>query len=449
VTHRTAHLRPSARHLTARPQGFSFRHGFSFIEVLFALAVLAVGFIMIAAIFPVAIRQTEATVDAAAAQTVADHATQSILAVAKSSDLPDTGGRISRLPAPVLQRLAGSFIYPSDPRYAFTAAYERTGSNDPIVYLYILRSREESTFDPAKFVAMEDVPNEPTDLSNPPTVNVGNHTAYVGGVGYDGITANNIPNNVKNSRQVGTGRTQSGMTIGVSDGTGGFNYFVLGRNIATGNTYLLPNSAFSGTTADVVFYPGRVSAFEPQDVPIAIRYGLSDDFTETEATTIEFLDDLGAAAASPGAIVLLADNNPRAMAPELANPNKAPDPDDTNASRRRASQPIAKGAIIRLGQRVTTTGSNASRVVYEVASITDASGNLIEIDRWEFNVEPYEGDGTVETTMAANNRANPRAFIVGPPLEKPWLPWDASTNKFKAAPPLDLAVLPITLQGLN
>lgn len=39
------------------------RRGFSFAEVLFAVAVLGIGFIMIAAIFPVAIQQTQATME--------------------------------------------------------------------------------------------------------------------------------------------------------------------------------------------------------------------------------------------------------------------------------------------------------------------------------------------------------------------------------------------------
>lgn len=43
------------------------RRGFSFVEVLFAIMVLGVGFIMIAAIFPVAISQSKATVEETAA----------------------------------------------------------------------------------------------------------------------------------------------------------------------------------------------------------------------------------------------------------------------------------------------------------------------------------------------------------------------------------------------
>src|SRR3982750_1586315 len=39
------------------------RRGFSFAEVMFAVVIMGVGFIMIAALFPVAIRQSKSTTD--------------------------------------------------------------------------------------------------------------------------------------------------------------------------------------------------------------------------------------------------------------------------------------------------------------------------------------------------------------------------------------------------
>src|SRR4051812_33115754 len=47
------------------------RGGFSFVEVLFAVIVLGIGFIMIAAVFPVAISQTKTTTDETAAAAIA------------------------------------------------------------------------------------------------------------------------------------------------------------------------------------------------------------------------------------------------------------------------------------------------------------------------------------------------------------------------------------------
>src|SRR5689334_3052921 len=47
------------------------RRGFSFAEVLFAVVVLGIGFIMVAAIFPVAIQQSKATQDETSAAAAA------------------------------------------------------------------------------------------------------------------------------------------------------------------------------------------------------------------------------------------------------------------------------------------------------------------------------------------------------------------------------------------
>src|SRR6478752_1573982 len=49
-------LLASGRHST-------FRRAFSFAEILFAVMILGIGFIMVAAMFPVAIRQTQSTVE--------------------------------------------------------------------------------------------------------------------------------------------------------------------------------------------------------------------------------------------------------------------------------------------------------------------------------------------------------------------------------------------------
>ncbi len=45
--------------LSAVPDRNWRRHGFSFVEILFAVMILGIGFIMVAAMFPVAIKQTD------------------------------------------------------------------------------------------------------------------------------------------------------------------------------------------------------------------------------------------------------------------------------------------------------------------------------------------------------------------------------------------------------
>src|SRR5438045_5186818 len=72
---------------TGRPR--AARRGFSFAEVMFAVIVLGIGFIMVAAIFPVAIQQTKTTADdthaAAAAREVTNNFIQS---TAYQADMP-------------------------------------------------------------------------------------------------------------------------------------------------------------------------------------------------------------------------------------------------------------------------------------------------------------------------------------------------------------------------
>ena len=58
---------PDPSPLTPDPSWRRSRRAFSFVEVLFAVIILGVGFIMVAAIFPVAIQQTQATVEETAA----------------------------------------------------------------------------------------------------------------------------------------------------------------------------------------------------------------------------------------------------------------------------------------------------------------------------------------------------------------------------------------------
>jgi hypothetical protein len=162
------------------------RTAFSFTEILFAVIVLGIGFIMVAAIFPVAIQQGKITTDQSSATAVAHGALNYLQQVGANSDsIPDAQGgplfpatgyagstapyygfvysfRDPQVPAatvaipqgggllnaptspsttnnPALStnasrpsdelwnRLNLSLILPSDPRYAFVALYQRNG----------------------------------------------------------------------------------------------------------------------------------------------------------------------------------------------------------------------------------------------------------------------------------------------------------------------------------
>ncbi len=113
------------------------RGGFSFTEILFAVMVLGIGFIMIAAIFPVAIKQTQATSEETNAATIAKGGVDYFEKIATNAVMPTTtsnpgpgmvvaadsstgGGNTSFWSA-----LEGNMILPSDPRYAWVPMYKR------------------------------------------------------------------------------------------------------------------------------------------------------------------------------------------------------------------------------------------------------------------------------------------------------------------------------------
>src|SRR2546421_8551326 len=64
------------------------QRGFSFAEVMFAVIILGVGFIMIAALFPVAIRQSKSTADETSAAAFARVATNDMSALASTARMP-------------------------------------------------------------------------------------------------------------------------------------------------------------------------------------------------------------------------------------------------------------------------------------------------------------------------------------------------------------------------
>src|SRR5205809_6991279 len=84
------------------------RRGFTFTEVMFAVILLGIGFIMLAGMFPVAIQQTQTTVQESISSTLVQIATRSMEQSLTDADVPPTFGRFCRLtqrfnPAGVLQ----------------------------------------------------------------------------------------------------------------------------------------------------------------------------------------------------------------------------------------------------------------------------------------------------------------------------------------------------------
>jgi type II secretory pathway pseudopilin PulG len=134
--------------------------GFSFTEVLFAVMVLGIGFIMIAAIFPVAIRQTQTTLEETQAAITAKAALAYLQSVASEDNFPVTG---STAPVKSLADVnavragyyagRGNFINSINPRLAWVPLYRRgveadgtTPSPYAEVFLIPVQSRNRSQY---------------------------------------------------------------------------------------------------------------------------------------------------------------------------------------------------------------------------------------------------------------------------------------------------------------
>lgn len=141
----------------------SRRRGFSFTEVLFAVVILGIGFIMVAGIFPVAIQQSKLTIDETTGAAIA-RGSVSYLQRAMTDNAGGTGatncppaqegtlpatqyGIVQQLSyvlpnanASLVTALRGSQVLPEDPRYAFVGLYRRGGIStapDSAAQLYV------------------------------------------------------------------------------------------------------------------------------------------------------------------------------------------------------------------------------------------------------------------------------------------------------------------------
>src|SRR5688572_10520945 len=137
------------------------QRGFNFAEVLFAIMILGIGFIMTAAIFPVALTQTKLTQEESTGASIARGGANFLEQIATNATLPGTG-KIAKGPKPVgvagtvcnviaLDQntfIRGGMILSSDPRYAWVPFYRRDDSW-PYAQVYMLpvAARNRSSFD--------------------------------------------------------------------------------------------------------------------------------------------------------------------------------------------------------------------------------------------------------------------------------------------------------------
>lgn len=128
------------------------RHrGFTFTEVLFAVMLLGVGFIMLAGIFPVAIRQAQSSVEQTNAAAIARLAADTLRPLATLETLPVTGNEVRQLP-PRRELLRGC-VLTQDRRFAWTALYRRrANTNYAELIILVARVRGADQFATLPFV---------------------------------------------------------------------------------------------------------------------------------------------------------------------------------------------------------------------------------------------------------------------------------------------------------
>jgi hypothetical protein len=164
---------------------------------MFAVIILGIGFIMVAAIFPVAIQQTRLTVDESAAAGIARDAGALLQRIAQGSEtaagptpgqplFPKTGNAGTGAPPPAVfsvrtdgfgqpsvgvpatppielwNRVRGNMVVASDPRYAWTAMYSREDGAPFIrVYVIVMQQRDRTAFE-----RLDLDPNPPSAAAN-------------------------------------------------------------------------------------------------------------------------------------------------------------------------------------------------------------------------------------------------------------------------------------------
>jgi type II secretory pathway pseudopilin PulG len=174
---------PTSAPVDARTKANRFRAGYSFTEVMFAVVVLGIGFIMIAAMFPVAISQQQSTQQESNAAAIGRAAAARINAIAYTAyvtpattpptprpdaqqNMPPTEPAPDPAPAPFVpfdkletvtagtanhgrfHALSGDMIEAGDRRFAFVPFYQREfGSSSATVTVIAVRVRARSTYD--------------------------------------------------------------------------------------------------------------------------------------------------------------------------------------------------------------------------------------------------------------------------------------------------------------
>jgi type II secretory pathway pseudopilin PulG len=166
------------------------RGGFTFVEVLFAVLLLGLGFIMIAGIFPVAMEQTTRTANETTGALVAQDAIREIQTVAdkQNATFPliiqqNSYGPIFPIAITVtpfsqnspndntLTELSGSAYYPSDHRFGWVGFYRRPNITDPYAQVWVIVLQNPNFADPGYglYNVPPPIPSGQTAYTAPPS----------------------------------------------------------------------------------------------------------------------------------------------------------------------------------------------------------------------------------------------------------------------------------------
>ena len=157
------------------------RHrGFNFIEILFAVILLGLGFIMIAGVFPVALKQTTQTATETTAALVVRDALRDIQNAADvegaGTTFAQTPNGFTPIPASTIAAVGGNQFYASDPRYAWVAFYRRINATDPYAQVVVIVLQNPNFADPTYplnplhepgSITPYNIPGTPTPTFNP------------------------------------------------------------------------------------------------------------------------------------------------------------------------------------------------------------------------------------------------------------------------------------------
>src|SRR5688572_33013541 len=112
--------RPAAAAISFSARAHRARQGgFNFAEVLFAVMILGIGFIMTAAIFPVALTQTKLTQEETAGSGIARGGANFLEQIATDAIMPVSGNQVRALDQVAAAR--GGLLTSADNRYAWVA----------------------------------------------------------------------------------------------------------------------------------------------------------------------------------------------------------------------------------------------------------------------------------------------------------------------------------------